>query len=222
MLRDLGARLFAWAHSVADRRLDAHYGDQKRRLLADLSGEVLEIGPGSGSNLRYLPAGVRWQGVEPNPHMHPFLRRRAAELGLPARVHLGHAEALPLPDGSVDAVICTLVLCSVRDQAAVLREVRRVLRPGGRFLFLEHVAAPRGTWLRFWQTLVAPAWSFCGQGCRPDRETWVALEAAGFARLDCRRFRMDGFPLVAPHASGVGEVQGSPELRREGAEQDPG
>lgn len=200
-LPEVAARLFAWAHARFDEHLDRRYGEEKRRLLADLSGTVLELGPGTGSNLRYLPAEVRWIGVEPNVHMHAVLRERAR--GRDAEILTGSGESLDVPSESVDAVVCTLVLCSVRDQRAVLAEVRRVLRPGGRFVFLEHVAAPRGSWLRLWQALVAPAWSVCGHGCRPDRETWTAVEAAGFARLDCRRFRMAGLPLVAPHIAGV-------------------
>lgn len=203
---DLAARLFAWAHARSDTYLDRRYGAEKRRLLSDLSGTVLELGPGTGGNLRYLPTGLRWIGVEPNIHMHPVLLSRAADLDLDARVVLGAGESLDVPSASVDAVVCTLVLCSVRDQAAVLAEVRRVLRPGGRFVFLEHVAAPRGSWLRWLQSFVAPVWSICGHGCRPDRETWRALEAAGFRRLDCRRFEMDGLPLVAPHIAGVAEA----------------
>lgn len=199
---DLGARLFAWFHARSDAFLDRRYGEEKRRLLADLSGTVLELGPGTGSNLQYMPSGVRWIGVEPNVHMHPLLRQRVPD----ADVRVGGGESLDLPSGSVDAVVCTLVLCSVRDQAAVLREVRRVLRPGGRFVFLEHVAAPRGSWLRRLQAFVAPAWSVCGHGCRPDRETWTALEEAGFSRLDCRRFEVPGLALVRPHVAGVATV----------------
>ncbi len=117
----------------------------RRRLLGDLAGTVLEIGPGTGVNLAYLPDGVYWIGLEPNPYFHPHLRRALSLRGLSGDVLLGQAEAIPLPEGSVEAVVATLVLCSVEDPRRALAEILRVLKPGGRFVFLEHVAAPQGT-----------------------------------------------------------------------------
>jgi ubiquinone/menaquinone biosynthesis C-methylase UbiE len=179
-------------------------GERKRALFAGLAGDVLEIGPGTGANLPFLPAGVRWVGVEPNPYMRRYLRRKAEQLGLAADLRAGSAERLDVPDGSVDTVICTLVLCSVHDVAGALREVQRVLRPGGRFVFIEHVAAPAGTRLRTVQRLVRPLWRFIADGCTPDRETWVALERAGFASVRYQRFRMDvPLPFVSPAIAGT-------------------
>lgn len=208
---DLWARLFARLLELAEDRLEARYADEKRRLLADLTGVVLELGPGAGANFRYLPPGIAWIGVEPNRHLHARLLRRAG--ARPVELLWSEAERLDLVDGSVDAVVCTLVLCSVRDQASVLREVRRVLKPGGRFVFLEHVAAPRGTCLRRLQHAVAPLWSLVGHGCRPDRETWATLDEAGFEHLEYRHLRMPGMALASPHVSGC--ARGGP-LRRPG------
>lgn len=185
--------LFAWLSEVAEPRMDRTYGPLRRRLLAGLEGTVLEIGPGTGPNLRYYPPSVeRWIGVEPNPHMRTRLLRRASD------VRPGRAERLPVEDASVDAVVATLVLCSVRDVEQALREIRRVLRPGGRFLFLEHVAAPRGTPQRLGQRLIRP---LCGLfGCHPDRETGAALEQA-FGRVEMERLQMP-VPLLSPHIMG--------------------
>ena len=200
----LGARWFAWllAHGEGfDRNL---YGDTKRDLLGDLEGTVVEIGPGAGVNLPYYPAGLQWIGVEPNVHFHPRLRRRAAKQGLRADVIAGVAERLELADASADAVVSTLVLCSVGDQAAALAEIRRVLKPGGRFVFIEHVAAPRGSRLRRVQRFVRPAWGVIADGCRPDRETGRAIEAAGFADVQIERFDADmPIPVVRPHIAGT-------------------
>jgi ubiquinone/menaquinone biosynthesis C-methylase UbiE len=147
---------------------------------------------------------VRWIGIEPNVYMHPYLRRRAAAIDINADLRVGLAEALDLPAQSADAVVSTLVLCSVDDVAATLREAQRVLKPGGRFVFLEHVAAPRGTPLRRAQQLIRPVWQRCVDGCHPDRETWRSLEAAGFAHLDYERFdAAQPMPIVCPHIAGT-------------------
>jgi len=149
-------RLFAWemAHLTAQYETAMREacappdGGRKAALFANLEGTVLEIGPGTGANLSYYPQDIHWIGVEPNPFMHDYLREQAQTLGLTLDLRQGTAEDLGLADESVDAVVSTLVLCSVPEQARTLQEIRRVLRPGGRFLFVEHVAAPQGTWLR--------------------------------------------------------------------------
>jgi hypothetical protein len=107
-----------------------------------------------------------------------------------------------LPDRSADAVVVTLVLCSVEDIRAALTEVRHLLRPGGRFVFLEHVAAPAGTRLRRAQGLVRPAWRVIAghviaDGCHPDGETWADVDGAGFAAVHYERFRMTVPPPLA-------------------------
>jgi ubiquinone/menaquinone biosynthesis C-methylase UbiE len=108
--------------------------------------------------------------------------RKRATLG--ALTGTAPAERIPLPDASVDAVAATVVLCSVADQDEVLAEVRRVLRPAGRFVFFEHVAAPAGTWSRRLQRCVTPVTRRFDGGCDPGRETWRAIETAGFREVD--------------------------------------
>lgn len=201
---DLRSRAFAGLYDRVMARHEACVRERKRALLGGLSGTVLELGPGTGASLAHLAKDVRWIGCEPNVHMHPALLRRAREAGLAAELRTDRAEALGLPDESVDAVLATLVLCSVPDAAAVLAEVRRVLRPGGRFVFLEHVAAPRGSSLRLVQRLLRPAWRLLGDGCTLDRETESALRAAGFRRLELEAFRLPRRAawLIAPHVAG--------------------
>jgi ubiquinone/menaquinone biosynthesis C-methylase UbiE len=200
--RGVRKRLFAAVLERGSRWHEPLVADRKRALLGDLSGDVLEIGPGAGVNFAYLPRDVRWIGVEPNAYLRERLREEVARRGLSADLHAGTAERLPLPDRSVDAVVSTLVLCSVPDVDAVLGEVRRVLRPGGRFVFLEHVGAPPGTWLRAIQRLLRPIWRVVGDGCHPDRDTLDAIERAGFADLRAERFRVSA-GLVSPHVAGV-------------------
>lgn len=196
-------RLFAWLMAHGTAKYEAQMADQKQALFADLHGNVLEIGPGTGPNLSYYPSNIHWIGIEPNPFMHPYLRQEAERLGLDIALRRGTAEQLDVEDNSIDAVVSTLVLCSVDNLAATLQEVLRVLKPGGRFFFLEHVAAPEGTGLRRVQHWVRPLWKTIGDGCHPDRETWLALENAGFERVDYQHFRADVPAIVSPQIIGV-------------------
>jgi ubiquinone/menaquinone biosynthesis C-methylase UbiE len=196
-------RIFAWALARFNKRYEQFAVKYKEKLFADLSGVVLEIGPGTGANLRYfMQPGIRWIGVEPNRFMEPYLEKEAKRLGIQIDLRTGLAHELPAEDNSVDVVAGTLVLCCVRDPQLSLKEVIRVLKPGGRFLFIEHVAAPRGTWLRFLQGCVRPIWSQLGDGCHPDRETWLALEAAGFDNLTYERVVAPSL-IVSPQIVGV-------------------
>jgi ubiquinone/menaquinone biosynthesis C-methylase UbiE len=196
-------RLFAWFMARCGKSTDQYLGGYKRRLFSALSGTVLEIGAGAGANLQYLQAaGLTWIGVDPNPFMQPHFTREAKRLGLNIELRRGVAEELPAADESVDAVIGTLVLCSVRDQRRALAEILRVLKPGGKFLFIEHVAAPPGTRLRKLQMLVKPVWRRLGDGCHTDRETRAMLEKAGFASLEIEEFDTP-LPVVRPHIAGT-------------------
>ncbi|MCB0195632.1 MAG: class I SAM-dependent methyltransferase [Anaerolineae bacterium] len=200
----LGQRFFAWVtHKTShsrNERLDTH----KRRLFNTLSGTVLEIGPGTGANFDYYPANIRWIGIEPNPAMHSYLRERAEQSDLVAELRVGSAEHLTVPDDSIDAVVCTLVLCSVDSPPVSLREVRRVLRPGGRFIFIEHVAAPQGTTLRTVQNFIKPVWNIIADGCHPNRETWRDLKQAGFSHLTYEEFTLkEGMSSLMPLIAGV-------------------
>jgi ubiquinone/menaquinone biosynthesis C-methylase UbiE len=195
------AWLFARAMSQVDSLHDTLIAGYKQRLLADLRGNVLEIGPGAGANFDYFDAGVRWVGVEPNPHMHPYLHASAAQHGRDIELHTGYTEALPVADASMDAVVSTLVLCSVIDLDASLAEIQRVLKPGGKYIFIEHVAAPVGSALRRVQNGVRPLWSFLGDGCHPNREIWRYIEGAGFSHVEIEHFSVN-IPIAKPHIAG--------------------
>ncbi len=181
-------------------------------LLGSLHGTVLELGPGRGASLRYYPPDVRWIGVEPDARHRARVRLEAGRLGRPAQVLAGRGERLDLPDAAVDAAVATFVLCSVADQAAVLAELVRVLRPGGRYVFAEHVAAPAGTWLRRGQHVVAAATRLFGGRCRPDRDTLPAVESAGFDVVELHTHTLTG-----PFGAGIPLIAGS-ALRPAGTE----
>lgn len=196
-------RFHAWALSRGNSRYEALTATRKRELFGSLSGTVVEIGPGAGSNLVQYPPGIRWIGIEPNRYLHPYLRTSMQTAKTFGEIRTGTADAMDFPTGSVDAVVGTLVLCSVPDVSRALSEILRILRPGGRYYFIEHVAAPEGTGMRTVQRFSRPIWKRIAGGCHPDRETWLSLEAAGFAELKYERFRLP-VPVASPHIAGYG------------------
>lgn len=195
--------------TALDRYLDHLLQPHKRSLFDNLPPTVVELGPGVGANLRYLRAGTRLIAVEPNPAMHDRLRARAARARIDLELHTTGAEQLDLPDASVDAVISSLLLCTVADPAAALTEVHRILRPGGRYCFLEHVAAPDGTVLRRLQRAARRPWSWTFEGCSCERDLQAVIEAAGFAETSIEAYRLRSPFLPAnPQIAGVASKGG--------------
>jgi ubiquinone/menaquinone biosynthesis C-methylase UbiE len=196
------ARLFA---AVYDRMLksseEAGLHEKRRELLQEASGRTLEIGAGTGLNIDLYPDTAR-PLVLTEPEA-PTARRLRERAGTRAEVVDAGADRLPFDDASFDTVVSTLVLCTVPDQAAALREIRRVLEPGGRLLFLEHVRAEDERVAK-WQDRILPLWRFTGRGCHPNRDTAAALREAGYAieRLDKGEFPKAP-PIVRPLIAGV-------------------
>jgi ubiquinone/menaquinone biosynthesis C-methylase UbiE len=166
--------------------------DTRRRLLSRARGRVLEIGAGTGLNVGLYPPGVTELVLtEPSPSMALRLRARVASKGVAATVVRAPAEDLPFGAASFDTVVATFVLCSVEDVAAALREAVRVLRPGGRLLFLEHVRSPEARLARK-QDRFAHAWRTFACGCRCNQDTLAAIGSA--MRVD------EVEPYVVPRA----------------------
>ena len=202
-MSERGHPIFAWFYDKLGPRADARgTAERRHKLLADAVGHVVEVGAGTGLNLPHYPSAVdEVLAVEPDPHM---FRRLALALGrapVPVRLARASAEDLPVPDDSVDAVVMSLVLCSVPDAAAALAEARRVLKLEGRLLFFEHVRAQDPRFAR-WQDRLDRAWGFFGGGCHPNRDTLDAIEAAGFRVEDIERFDEPGALLAKPHVLG--------------------
>jgi ubiquinone/menaquinone biosynthesis C-methylase UbiE len=197
-------RLFARYYDSVQEAYEEYIAPRKRSLLGGVEGTVVEIGPGTGANLAYLPHGCRWIGVEPNRYMHPQLRRRAVDAGVEAEFRLGSAERIEASDAIADVAVSTLVLCSVPDMARCLAEIRRVLKPGGRFLFIEHVIGKTRA-LRIAQWFMRPAWYAFGDGCRTNRDIASAIRSAGFRSVEIEEFVAPSPPMprwVAPHIAG--------------------
>lgn len=177
-MNDLLAALFDRCMAGAEA---GPLGEWRAFLLAPVAGDVLELGAGTGSNLpHYGPHVGRLVLAEPSAPMRRRLQTKVDAQQRLVEVAPHAAERLDFPDGSFDVVVATLVLCSVGDQAVALAEARRVLRPGGRLVFLEHVAAAPGTPLLRAQQLVDPVWSRLAGNCHLTRQTGDAIAAAGF------------------------------------------
>ena len=183
-------RLNAWFFDTFDRYINLVSRPHKQRAFGGIgAGTVVEIGAGVGANFDYLATGTDLIAVEPNEAMHPRLVRRAHERGINLEIVGAPAERLPLPDNSADTVICSLVLCTVTDPAAAVAEIRRILRPGGTFRFVEHVAAHPLSPRRWIQTPLARSWARLFEGCQLCRNTGDLIENSGFAHVDIDRSR---------------------------------
>lgn len=187
--------------------LEWNLARHKRRVFAGLPREVVEIGPGVGANLRHLPAGGTLVAIEPNRYMHGPLRAAARRSGLRLEVHERRAEQTSLPDDSVDAVISSLVLCSVQSPEAALTEIRRILRPGGTFRFVEHVVARSHTPTRAAQRVCRRPWAWAFEGCSCERDLAAAVRAAGFRSVTIERYRVHT-PLLPfnTHIAGIAQA----------------
>lgn len=207
-------RLFAWGMDKANasdaktiKLIDCpdyeSLGQLKQALLGNIQNQVLEIGPGAGANLGYYPNNIDWIGVEPNPYMHPYLEKEAQQQGL-SQIKLlqGTAEDLPVEENTIDTVVSTHVLCSVKDLDRSLQEIKRILKPGGNFIFIEHVAGECCTWTRRIQDGIEPVWKIIFDNCHPNRETWKSLENSGWEIVNYQQFNLS-FPIVSPHIAGI-------------------
>lgn len=198
------SRLHAWFLAAIDGYTNRLLHAKKTELFGCLSGTVVEIGPGVGANLTYFAGTGHVVGVEPNAHMRRLLKQRAARRGVDLELLPASAEATGLPDAYADFVVATLVLCTVEDPRNVLQEIRRILKPGGKFLFVEHVEAPRGSMLRSLQKLLRHPWRYVFEGCCLDRDTASLIRANGFSSCEIARYRLKSpFVPVNEQIAGV-------------------
>ncbi len=189
---------FLWAGERAGLR------SVRQDLLGQASGRTVEIGSGSGLNLRHFPADLEELILtEPAAPMRARLVRRLGRSERLAQVLAASAERLPFSDGTVDTIVSTFVLCTVEAPDLALEEIRRVLRPGGRLLFLEHVRAesPRLAW---WQDRLHNSWRRFAEGCHCNRATVELIRESGLDVGDVREARWRAMPpIVKPLVAGV-------------------
>jgi SAM-dependent methyltransferase len=192
--------------------------NRKRELFSRLGNEitVLDVGIGTGPNLAYLPSGSSCVGLEPNKFMWPYVRRKVEGLatrGISLRLLQGSAEAIPCESESFDVVLCTLTLCSVTRPEQALREIQRVLKPGGSFLFVEHVCASGEPLLRAAQTILSPLQVLLADGCHLNRDTAALIRKVGtdFDTIDIENFTVDlgvDGALISRQISGIATKRG--------------
>ena len=199
--------IFARVYDRMSRKMEPEGpGVHRARMLAGVRGRVVEVGAGNGLNFAHYPSTVdEVIAVEPEPYLRAAAARSAAAAPVPVTVVEGTADHLPVEDASCDAVVSSLVLCSVPDQAVAIAEMRRVLKPGGELRFYEHVRATDPRQARI-QRGIDRVWPHCFGGCHTGRDTVSAITAGGFALQTVDRFRFpDGrfFVPPEPHALGV-------------------
>ncbi|WP_436793818.1 class I SAM-dependent methyltransferase [Actinospongicola halichondriae] len=182
------ARLRSWVEGkildLGAPQIHAQHGARKAEVLGAMTGTVVEIGPGTGPNMRYYAPGVKVIAIEPNPNMHDALRASAAQHDVDLEIRTVQGERIDVDDDTADGVVGTLVLCGVDDPEAVVAEIRRVLKPGGTYFFLEHVAAEPGSGIRRVQDLVHRPHRWMANGCETNRDTAAVIDAAGFSAVD--------------------------------------
>ena len=206
-------RFFAaiWDRMIAGSE-KAGLAEMRAQTAGAASGRTLELGAGTGNNLPYYTEEVTELVLsEPDPHMAKRLRKHLTESPPRARavtVVEAPAESLPFEDASFDSIVSTLVLCSVEDPGRVAGELARLLRPGGRLLYLEHVRDPDEGRLARWQDRLERPWGWFGAGCHPNRPTEPTLRRAGFDTEATMEEFPKGPPIVRPLARGSASLQG--------------
>jgi SAM-dependent methyltransferase len=188
---------------VSKKTEEAGLHEMRRETLAAASGRTIDIGSGTGANLGLYPDAVTELVLaEPSPHMVKRLRPKVREKGIDAEVVEAPAERLPFEDASFDTAVYTLVLCTVPDQAAALAETARILKPGGKLLFVEHVRAKDAGVAR-WQDRLHGPWKLFADGCHCNRDTMAGIEAAGFTIEGSTESEMpQAPPIVRPMVRG--------------------
>jgi ubiquinone/menaquinone biosynthesis C-methylase UbiE len=197
------ARLYARQSLQAER---LGLAARRAQLLDELGGRVLEIGAGNGLNFRHYPASVdEVVAVEPEGHLRGLATTAAADSPVPVAVVDALGEALPFADGSFDAAVASLTLCSIADVKTALDELHRVVRPDGELRFFEHVASPRWVARALQRAADATVWPHLSGGCHLGRDSGRLIEAAGFEIVRCERFSFRIPPLDPPktHILGV-------------------
>ena len=190
------ARLYDPVMRASEEKL---FPPHREYLARDLSGDVLDLGAGTGAMLPYYEDAIRSGEatvtlLEPDPHMREQAVAATRERDLDATVSDARAESLPFPEDSFDVVVASMVFCTIPDPDAALDEAARVLRPGGEFRYLEHVA--EAGWRRFAQRALAPLWRRLAGGCHLTRQTGeLFTERKSFAVVDSERLHLGVFPV---------------------------
>ena len=192
--------------SLLAKSEEACLTEWRNELVKHVHGNVLEIGAGTGANILFYPKnGIELTLSEPDKHMRTQLEEKVKNEGLDHVTISSHTiEKNHRPDATFDCVVSTLVCCSVPNLASAFSEIKRILKPDGYFIFLEHVGAEKGTRRRRWQNRLTPLWCKISGNCHLNRETEIALKNAGFTFKEIKRESMrKATPLVRPTIRGI-------------------
>ena len=193
--------------AMMSRAETASLGAWRKDLFKNITGDVLEIGAGTGVNLHYYSDVVtRLTLTEPDQQMRRKLENKLADMPFKHEIIAATAEALPFPDQSFDAVVSTLVLCSVVNQEKSLRELHRVLKPAGKLALIEHVVDPQRQNIYKWQKRIEPFWKRCAGNCHLTRDSLLSLQMQGFDCTGVKQDIMSGAVFfVSPAIHGIAE-----------------
>lgn len=183
--------------------MDRLFGNAKKDILKEHPNTVVEIGPGAGANMRYYKEGTTLIAIEPNIHMHSNLQKSADKYGINLKIKSITGEDIELPQNSCEFVVSTLVLCTVADPERCIQQIKRILKPKGIFVFIEHVKAKNNTLLGWIQNAIHRPWHWLFEGCHTNRDTSRLLKSAGFSSL-----HIEEYNLYSPFVPIIPQIRG--------------
>lgn len=193
-----------WFFFLVERYMDAHYGRRKRELLKNHPNTIVEIGIAYGANFKYLRPGTKVIAIEPKESFNEVMKRRADFYGIDLEIHNYNAEVMNIKSNSVDLVLGSLVLCSVKSPVKVISEIRRILKPEGKYVFIEHVKADRHSWICTLQNAIKNPWKWFFDGCHLTRNTGKIIQNSMYSEVKMEEFNSKTIFLpIIPHVCGT-------------------
>ena len=193
----------SWVFRNLDNYMNFLFKKEKKKLFKNHPNTVVEIGSGTGANMKYLRTGTKLIAIEPNVYMHNNLKKSAEKYGINLEIRTLTGESIDLPDNSSDFVISTLVLCTVDNPVECINQIKRILKHSGEFAFIEHVKAREGSVLSYIQNICHKPWHWFFEGCNTNRNINELLESGGFKVV-----KMEAYNLYTPFIPITSQIRG--------------